>query len=594
MSEASLNDLLMTVGVYKKGAEAATTEIVNLTKKQATVAEETVKLLEVNAADNSAVTAAKAASVLETQAANKKAAAAYGTDLSATTNDIEKYAAEAKDAQADKTAALLEIEKKQSVSFFDAPLDYIVNQFTVNKDIAKHNIADARLESATGYVAKINALTQATAQTQVAIAAPLTAAAAEAATRVAATESLLQANKVKQEGLSYNINGITAALNSSKESLSLQFQTQNAINAEQQIKISLAHLEQNKKEFAQRQKEYTERDKDKEEQAKLGQSIVDTVNAGRVALLGPGSELDDVNGKMLLAQLKSKTPLSAQLQKFYEAGEAYRLSGIKMYGASPAQAAETMQTLPVQIPPVQEPVKNVIASATGEVSNALTNPPVPGTKNVNPAFIGLDKKDRNTLNRAVNVRAQQILDSYASVVRVGDSSNPYQIASVNQLAENSPVVKSLPVYQKVLKPLADTGIQLIDSKQIVSYVGDAVAKGTITHKEALELTTIYQVGVKTNMAMRNFVGFGLTPKFSYNAEVETAPGRFTSTEVVDMTKPDAVSRALIKLQSTKLTGVKPFGVVQEFVEAPGQGLANSLFGNTAAAEARKAILNNQK
>ena len=239
------------------------------------------------------------------------------------------------------------------------------------------------------------------------------------------------------------------------------------------------------------------------------------------------------------------------MQKFYEAGEQAKLTGINIIGASPAQAASTLQSVPVQLNPTQGVIKDLIASSSQQVSSAIRGEAT-GIVSKEPALKGINPKDPIAIANALNAVAQQNLNAYARDIKPGDSSNPYQIASINSLVLNSPTVAELPLVQKVFVPLIKNGVSLTDPKQIMTYVGNAVSDGTITHAQALELSTIYHVGVKTNLAMRNLPGFGLVPSLSYNAKVDTNPAGWNTSETVDLTRPDSISRALLKVQSYKL------------------------------------------
>lgn len=530
-----LESLIASANAYKSGASAATQQILALTSKQADLSNADATLLNATAADTSTVQAAAGAAALQTQATRVKAANIFGTNLNAQTEQITTLSQAADQAQREKDAALKSIQEKDSVSLFDDPIQYFTNQFTINQDIARHNAADALLQSASDRIQQINANTQTTIQTQNAISEPLTAASAEAATRIAASKALLDANKAKQEGLSYNVQGITAALNTSKEALGVQFQVQSARNTEQQIQNSMANLRLSQEEFAFRKDAYLDARTDKEEAKRIGQSILDTVNQGRTNQgLAP---LTDINGKILLQQLKGKglDSLSGELKLNYDAGLATQATGIPIIGSSPARAAQALTTLPVKLNPTQEPIKQILSGASQEVVAQLKK----------EELTGAAKKDQVAIQETYNKLAQSHADTFAGNIKPGDATNPYQIGSINQLAANSPTIQGLSIYQKVFDPLVKSGVQLTDPSQIFSVVSDAVQKGTISHNEALELTTIYQVGVKTNLAMRNFPAFGLVPRLSYNTSLETNAGLFNSNRIVDLTKPDALSRALV-------------------------------------------------
>lgn len=564
----TLEKLLSSVSAFQKGANTATQQVLAALGTQQKLSNDISDQYKQQATDDATVMAAKQAAEYKTQLARVQAANAAGANLSDTSEVITSLSAAAADAQKRKDEALAAIADKDSVGFMDNPVQYIVNQFTVNGDISKHNIANQQLESAHNRIMEVNAEAQQSAQTQNMISEPLTAASMAAATRSASVAANVAATNAQIAGLNYNTKGIEFALNAKKEVLALGFQANNAQMAEKQYQRSLEALDLQKKEFEFRQKEWKDKEQDKADQQALGKSVIDTINFGRKALLGPNAEpLDDISGKMALSALKGKGVLTAELQKFYDAGERSKLTGKTSLGTTPAQAADTIQTVPVQLNPTQGPIKNILAAASSDTSSALKNADMPG-QNKNPVFQGLDKKDKNSIAMAFNGRAQQILDGYAAQVKPGDGDNPYQVASINQLGANSPTVQALPIYQKVFAPMIKAGVQLNDPKQIVALVGAAVSSGTITHKEALDLTTIYHVGVTANLAMRNFSGFGLTPRNSYNAQVETDPSAWNPNEIVDLTKPDALSRALIKMQSAKLRDQLADGTANIFTGKP--------------------------
>lgn len=552
MGAVTLDELLQGVSLYKQGAEAATKQVVAALGTATDLSNANADTLQQKATDDSTVAAAKNAADFETQLSRVKAANALGTNLKSNTQIVTQLAADAQSAYERKASALNDIEAKKNISFLDHPIDYIVAQFTMEGDVARHNAANAQMQQAQDRLQAINTLTQQTVITQNAISEPLTAAAVEAATRSAAAEATIKARQSQIEGLMYGTKGVEFALNASKDTLAMAFQAKQAQNSDAQLDLSRQGLDLQKKEFKERQYEFDQRRADRQEQQAVAQSVVDTINLGRKALLGTNATpMDDVTGKMVMATLKGKGTLSNELQKYYDAGEHTRITGSVSIGTTPAQAAETLQTVPVQLNPTQGPIKNLLSQAAQDTSTALKNVDMPG-KNSNPVFVGMDRKDKSTINAAFNGRAQQLLNEASKVVKPGDGDNPYQIGSINQLANSSPTIQALPVYQKVLAPMVKSGVLLNDPKMILSAVGDAVANKTITHKEALELTTIYHVGVSANLAMRNFTGFGLVPRNSYNAQVETNTGAFQNLEVIDMTQPDAVSRALMKIQANKM------------------------------------------
>jgi hypothetical protein len=564
MAAISLEELLGNVKAYQKGSEEATQQVLAALDTQEKLSNANADTFKQQATDDTTIQEAKNAAEFATQLSRVKAANALGTNLKSSSEVITGLASAAQDAYTRKDAALKAIQEKDSINFLDHPVDYIVAQFTRERDVAAHNIANAQLRAAETRINAINQNTQQTIITQNAISEPLTAASMEASARSAAVAATVNARNAQIQGLSYGTRGIEFALNAKKEVLGLMFQTKQAANAEEHLALAQKGYELQVKSFEQQQYEFEQRRNDRQEQLALGQSVLDTVNLGRTALLGDkAAPLDDMAGKMILATLKGKGTLSAEMQKYYDAGERTKLMGHVVVGTTPSAAAETLQTVPVQLNPTQGAIKNLLQQAATDTSTAIKNSELPG-QNKNPVFVGIDKKDKNSVNAAYNGRAQQLLNEAAKVVKPGDGDNPYQIASINQLAVNSPTIQALPVYKKVLEPLVRSGVHLSDPKQVMQVVGDAVAKGTITHAQAIDLTTIYHVGVAANISMRNFEGFGLKPKYSYNAQITTDPDAWHSDEVVNMTDPMAVSRALLKLKASTYRNAMAEGGVNIF------------------------------
>lgn len=544
----TLDDLMSAVNNYQSGAKAATQSILDITGKEADIANAKVAVLTQQATDDSTVTAAQQAAALRTQQERVEAANAFHTNLGDVGEQIHKYATMADNAQQAKDDALAEINRKDQVGLFDNPLEWIMNKFTINADIAKHNDANAMLESANARIQTMNSNTQATIVTQNAITEPITAASAEAATRNAAVKATLDAKTAQEQGLQYNLQGIQAVMGASKETLTNAFQLNNAKNAEQQTKIALEHLALSKQEFEFRKQEYQEKQDDKAETAALGQSVIDIINRGRLTRGEPA--LDDISGKMVIASLKGKTKLSEAMNADYESGERSKLTGVNSIGASPAQSAANLNALPYKLSPAQVPIKDLLSSAAADVSSAIHS--VQGTNTSNPALAALaGTKDKDQITRAMNQVAQAKLDHYNANILPGDPNNPYNIGSLNVLANASPVIQELPVYQKVLKPLMDSGADLSDPGKLKTIVGDAAAKGVITHAEAVDAAKIFQVGVANNLATRNFESFGLVPKKQYNA-VDPAVRTFGGNKNMDYSSTEAWSRSLIKQQADAL------------------------------------------
>lgn len=549
----SVSDLLAKVSAYQQGSSAATQQVVALTNQQSSLANDNASVLNQVATDSSTVEAAQQAAALKTQAARVKAANIFGANLDAVNEEISTQAANATAAQQAKDDALKTIQQKSSVSILDDPLSWIVNRFTINDDIAKYNAADNQLSSANERIQSLNLNTQAAIKTQNEISEPITAASAAAAARNAAAKATIDANNQSIAGLGYNINGITATLNASKESLALQFQAQAARDTQTNIGIALQHLDLSKQSFEFQKQEWAQKQDDIQAQQAIGKQVISSINAGRQARMGDKyTPLDDSSGKVIMSAIKGNSPLSQEYQIDYANGQSTQTTGVASLGNTPAAAYKTLSTVASNLPQVQDPVKAVLGQAVKEVNAAIANP-AQAVASKDADLQGLNPKDQATIDAAINAKFKTLMDKYSSNIN-GDPNNPLTMPSINVLAANSPVIQSLPVYTKVLKPLLDRGVALDTPDKVFTAVSNAVINKQITMPEALEATTINQIGAKIKLQALNLPGFGYAPYPGYNTPLTTNKSAFDSSQVYDITKPDQYARALSISLASKMYG----------------------------------------
>lgn len=557
MPGISLSDLLNQVSSFKEGADAVSSQLLDISKSQQSIAQSDASIYAQKATDDSTVVAAKQAGALQTQANIQKAGVDFSTDLGAQNEQLTKLSLASQAAFDAKQQALKNVQQKQSVGFMDDPLGFIMNKFTINNDIDQYNLAESTEDNINKRIQNINLNTQSTVTTQNALTQTMTQASAEAATRSAAAAAMLAANKSKQEGLAYNAQGVSAALASTQAGLNAEFQANSAKNTETTIGISLQNLKLAQDNAAMARTEFLERQQTVADSNAFASSYVDTINRGRQVRMGAAYvPLDPTQSKLIVATLKNKGSLGDSLQADYSIGERSNVAGIPILGTSPAQVIDIMSKAPISVTPLQQTVKDNIL---GRAVNDLKAAQQPGT-NLPNYLRGVNFKDKDAITVALNQRAQELLDADAKVVKPGDATNPYQISSIADLAASSPTIASLPTYQAVLKPLVDKGVQITDPAQVMDLVGKAVAGGLVDHNTAArDISTMYQMGVKANLATRNIAGFGLRPSLAYNASVITDPSAlFSKNGIINMTDVNAVSKTLVKVNSQNLaSGFNP-------------------------------------
>lgn len=554
MAGISLADLLNQVSSFKEGADEVAGKLLNISQAQQDIAQSDASIFAQKATDDSTVAAAKNAGALQTQANIKKAGVAFGTDVGAQNEQVTKLALASQSAFDSKQQALKSIKDKESVGFLDDPLGFIMNKFTINNDIDQYNVAEETENNINKRIQAINTLTQTTATTQTMLSQTMTESSAEAATRSAAAQALLEANKSRQQGLAYNAAGIQNALASTQAGLSAEFQANSAKNTETQIGISLQNLKLAQDNSAIARSEYEQRQSDKADTNAYAASTVDTINKGRQVRMGAAYvPLDPNQSKLIIASIRSKTPIGEALMADYSIGERSNIAGAPIIGTSPAQTIDLMTKANISLTPAQQVIKDNIL---GQSINDIKSAQIQGSSasKAFPQLAQLNFKDKDAVTNAINQHTQDLLNQAAKVVKPGDATNPYQIASIKDLAASSPTIAALSTYQAVLKPLIDKGVDITDPKQVMDLVGKAVSGGLLDHNTAAkDIATMYQMGVKANLATRQFATFGLTPSLAYNAQVETSPAAlFSKNGVINMTDVNAVSNTLVRVNAQRL------------------------------------------
>lgn len=479
---------------------------------------------------------------LAVQNAKLKGANNFGTNLKDQGEVITGLTADLRNEYALRDQAKASYDSKRGADILSDPLGYISNLFSINEDIANYNSHNENIANRENQIESLNKLTQTTNLTQSQLTESVTEASIAASKNSLLSKAALDANNQRINAATYNSDGIKTALNTSKEILANQFNVLSAQNAQTNIGIAQAHLDLSRQQF-----EFSKQEKQIADDARAAgksadQYLIDKINAGGSLRMGdsydailPGS----VRAGTVLSLLKSNSPAGKQFQEDYLIGDQSEATGTKVLATSPARAIEILATMPVKLAPAQEAVKGVLNQALA------------ATK-ADPNF---DPKNKSAVEASLNARTAAILKSQSDKINYGDSDNVFNIPSIRTLLSNSPTLQQLPVVQKVIAPAIASGLDLNDPNQVFSTVATALQQKTITYPQALELTTLYQVGVKTNLEARQFTSLGMVPSYSYKTQISTDPASvFGGKDVVDLTKPDLVGRALNKFLARQATG----------------------------------------
>jgi hypothetical protein len=537
MAGLDLSTIINSANDYMAKTQGDTNKLLDQFKELKNTADNSAQLLETIGSNNVIVNEVVESGKLATQAARNKAAAALGTNLRDSSEQLTSLIAQSQEASDARDQAAAVIQEKKSVGLFDNPIQWILNHATINDDIDRYNGADIKYSTTQARIADLNRTTQETVATQNALNESTSQAAITASSQNLLSEAQIKANAAKAQGLVYGAEGIKAAMNASKE----QFQAQQTIfsdqKAQQQIQISLAHLDMARKEFDAKMAE--------KDLAKMADNqLLDYINQGGKGRLG-AAYVDIRPGTPAAAQaialLKSGSPAGKLFTEDFMAGQqalAIDPTGnTKILGTSAARTANVLAQFPVKLAPAQQPLVDIIQQAVQDVKNAP----------------GFDPKDQQ-LDAKVNARTAELLTAKAKVIIPGDITNPFVIPSTTSIIANTPAVAGLAVVQKVLAPAIKNHVDVNSPNVVFGLVAQALQDRTISYAEALEATTIYHAGVSQNMQARQMPSLGLTPTFGYRVQIQTnLDGSFgTGRQVVDLTKPDSFGRALNQYMSARI------------------------------------------
>ena len=466
------------------------------------------------------VESAKQAGALETQAANDLAASQMGTDLRQPMNRLTGLTDSLHQSMAVRDQALAAVNKKQRVGLFDNPLHWVLNQITVNDDIAKYNAANAEVKAASEGIAVLTRATDAQVATQKAIQHSVTTASAVAAaenTKLAADINVAQANIA---GWDVNAKGIERAVNMSNAEVAnknLVFHAQMSVEESARSNERLG-LERTRASFDEEQRVFQRKTWDEQLAVKQDirlatEEVTNTINIG---LRNIGSA--PISNAGVLAKLKLEMSTTGKIpEEFlaaYQRGRATLQAGPdengnyqKIVAPDPAGLINTILTTNIKWAPAQAPVEAAIKDIMKDVADLSQLPNGP--------------KKPAELAAAFNKRTDVVFGDYRAKIIPGDKDNPYNVGSLVDVIKQ-PSVAGLGVVVKVLAPLTATqegAVILDDPSRASAAVLDAFVQGKISFNEAVEFPLVYGRAVQINNAVKQFKALGLPESQTYNVKL---------------------------------------------------------------------------
>ena len=434
-------------------------------------------------------------------------------------------------------AARQQIAEKEQTKWYEDPLGWLQNQFSLPYDYAAYNSHADQANMLENKMSSIMSLTSSETQSQLAIAQTSTAATAQAAADAAKAKADAAAQQVKMSGLRYNIEGIQAIAGMNQDQITNTVTGIRTMLEGQQVQIQEQYR-------ALQGAMYQE--KVRVDQAYLAQAtqnqaadkdLADTINQGRAAM-GFTNPLPPAR---ILNMLKAGGALGAQMQQFYTVGSIKISTGKAVLAGSPAQAATALLTIQ---PPESAPEKVVTDMITNELLDSRR------------AALQKGVKDPLQIDQAANGKIDALVDGMGSNIQAGDYRNIYHAPTLDALQKSVPGITRTPLWKTVVAPLVANGAKVTDANQLLGFTVDAVRAGKINANQAAkDLSSIFSGVVASNNANRQYQKYGIMPQSSFNTKVDTGlPGIISADKTtIDMTQQTQVQNMISKMLSNQQT-----------------------------------------
>lgn len=424
------------------------------------------------------------------------------------------------------------IVQKQSVGFFDDPLTWLYNQATVDSDISKYNALAQQANSASDAMQQINANVQGTAVAQKAIAQTLTADSIQKSLDANALQAKIEADKIRQQNLSYNLKGLELVHQTSNEGISRQFQLHGALMSEANLAINQEQLVLQRDAAKDRAAARAEALSEKQENQAETQRFTDVVNTARGIQGLP-------NMSSMEVKLGLKMPaMRAKLEQFYTDGAVALSTGKKVIGETAGQAAATVAINQAPLNPAMKPVRDFATQALQDAKQMVTNPT---SKSYKP-----NAKPEDVMAMTSELIKQRAL-GYHNDITKNPAGNPYLAPDIKTLAQ-IPDVANSKFFQVAVAPLAAGGLILPDPDKLIASGLTAMKDGKLSLQDVqIGISGLYKAAVNSNIASRNFQTMHIPVQGGYNASVNNG-GAFGSKDRIDLSNPVHVGNFLIRLQ----------------------------------------------
>lgn len=503
----------------------------------------------INAAD-AIISSTQEAAKYQLQKDDQAAAAAFGINMNASNSIISTIANDIATNTSRGDAALARIRDKQSVGFFDDPLTYIGNLFTINNDIEDYNTSEAEVDRKTALMQRLQTITQEQFKVNAATEEVNTAATVQAFADKTAAASALALDKIKYENLQHNIEGVKAIQEMDYRGLLIQHQALATVDEEKRMDIQQQEMDMHKQAFAIQLEE-------RQGNMAADAAMIKQINLG-LGVMGK-NPVDAARWKVL-----SRVGGNAlkQLQDAFIIGGNQAINGNSVLGTTPAAAGDVIIRNQLAAPASESPVANFITQASISAKN---NPMLKG--NVAGQEQAANEIVHNAIFGRVDPATGKPAGGWISNIDGRDAANIYNAPDVKSLA-NIPGFADTITYKNIIAPqLANGNIPHITAPDLVEQMYTGMKNGILTPNQFVyELNAYGLASEAINNATKQYAKYGLPPQSSFNVNLQLpSRGIFTPRITYDLTNPVDINNYLVKRMANErgdmaLTAGSKFGL----------------------------------
>lgn len=465
--------------------------------------------------------------LLRKEGLNKASAAEFGTNREASSYILGELGSLQIDKAKEIIASAQDIHEKQNVGFSDNPLVWLVNQFSLGRQVSAHNSMVAESEIIGETIQKLQAQTIASVQVNNSINANTSAdiMALNSQRLLAGAEK--EAARARQEAAKANLHVASVRLAVGEE----QFKNVLSLNRAQ---IDLQQLQISQANLALSQEERRERLKLLQEKHQSDEALQEDLNRATATL-----------GYRTLTPAQFRN-MSGPLRNMIEGAMADPNIMQGRVAADPVLAAQLTSTYNLPLTPAKRDVVDWISHEMTAAQSGRAD--WQSLKPEQKHAIQLDAVRESIGRQMRNIPDQGGIFSAPPMMSLGDI----------------PAVAATTLWKESLAPLAKNAMVPTSAQQIFSITGELVATGKMTLEQAAaDVSTIYTAAVADNWHNRDYGTMSIKVPEQYRNSYTTRlkmPATFGGDQAVDMANETAVRNIILRYVSAKRaseTGFSP-------------------------------------